>query len=160
MLQGAKGCYRLQRISTRGIPATHARVSPETGAYAFHELTASSTLEFFVLSEDRRERGWTSRWLAGANLRSQPRFSGGGGGGGGTSHENTMCLRSRLNLNSEKTPCGKAHGVYARCCPGHSDDPSRSNRAHVGRFDKSNEIDAFMEEPAEGKTNLVNIRDA
>lgn len=57
MLQGPKGRYRLhqRRITTRAPRySSNACTSLPTGAYAFHEITASSTVEFFL--EDRQAR--------------------------------------------------------------------------------------------------------
>jgi len=59
MLQGQKGRYRLhqRRITTRAPRySSNACTSLPTGAYAFHEVTASSAVEFFLHHEDRQAR--------------------------------------------------------------------------------------------------------
>lgn len=63
MLQGPKGRYRLhqRRITTRAPRySSNACTSLPTGAYAFHEVTASSAVEFFLQID---KRGWTIGWL-------------------------------------------------------------------------------------------------
>lgn len=46
-----------RRITTRAPRySSNACTSPPTGAYAFHEITASSAVEFFLHHEDRQAR--------------------------------------------------------------------------------------------------------
>jgi hypothetical protein len=72
----------------------------------------------------------------------------------------TIAIEFKFRGESARVPLKKHRCTYARYYPGHAPMTriSHSNRTHV--YFEISEIDVFTKRPLEGKTNLVNIRDA